>query len=60
MENWSRATNVTPDNSSIYHTHVIKFVPRTANHKELFNANYHSTYAKLDQTWENQKPYTSG
>lgn len=52
---WTRAGNVTPDNSSIYHTHILKMTP----FKENFCCGKHNTYPRMSQTWNKQKSYTS-
>lgn len=52
---WTRAHNVTPDNSSIYHTMIIDYKP----FKESFKLNNHSTYSRLSNTWHKQQPYTA-
>lgn len=52
---WTRESNVTPDNSSLYHTAILNMNP----HKERFGYSSHSTYARMGKTWEPQKPYTT-
>jgi hypothetical protein len=54
---WTRANNVTPDNSSLYHTYPLKFTP--IPHKENFCSSGRNTYPRMNQTWIKQKPYTS-
>lgn len=53
---WTLGSNVTPDNSSIYQTGVLKFTPY---HKESFTLDSHNTYARANQTWLRQPKYTS-
>lgn len=52
---WTRGSNITPDNSSLYHTAILDMNP----HKERFGYTSHSTYVRSGKTWNNQKPYTS-
>jgi len=52
---WTRAGNITPENSPGYNTAVIS----NKHHKENFCCNSHNAYASLNHTWTKQKPYSS-
>ena len=55
-DSWTRGANVTPDNTPGINNYVIKATPVN---KETFCIDCPSTYSTLDQTWKNQKPYSS-
>lgn len=52
---WTRAGNVTPDNSPGSNSYILKMTP----FKENFCCGKHNTYPRMSQTWIKQKPYTS-
>lgn len=55
ISSWTRAGNVTPDNSPGHGNAVI----RKPEMKEKFCCNIHNAYARMDGTWSKQKPYSS-